>query len=212
MTAVDRTIQNLTKAKAALRAYAERISVDPTTNSVFDFAQELFRDLEAETISLDQIEQIVQELYLELLLARGDRFREQHQIEDCVSERLEALAREGWDAFQTTLETPTGGVVFTAHPTFALSSSTRAAFAEHISKPDRRRRKAIEDALNEDGRVWSQSISLRGEHDEAQATIVHAQAALNYYAQTVFETARKAFPDQWRSLNPALPTLASWVG
>lgn len=212
MTALDTTAPNLADAKTALRNHAARISIDPRTNSVFAYAQDLFRALEQGEISLDDLGTTAQSVFGDLILSRAERFGRQHQGGPDLAKRLDAIAAQGWDAFQKAMETATGGVVFTAHPTFALSRDTRAAFASHVTKMTEASATALKTAIQEDGRAWSQSISLLGEHDEAQETISHAQTALANYAGLVLAAARRAFPDKWRSLSPSVPTLASWVG
>jgi len=53
---------------------------------------------------------------------------------------------------------------------------------------------------------------LNNEHAEAQTAITNAQLALRDYAQLVIEIAETAFPEQWKTLRPELPTIASWLG
>ena len=212
MTALDTNAPTLEHAKAALREHAKRISVDPRTNSVFAYAQDLFRALEADELSLADLNETTRAVYGELILARAERFRKQHVISADLSQVLQDLTQKGWEAFKTVVETPHGGIVFTAHPTFALSPQIRSAFAKHVSDNTDTSAAALKAAVNEDGRAWSKSISLIGEHEEAQATITHAQNALSAYASLVLDVARSAFPDQWRQLRLSVPTLASWVG
>ncbi len=212
MTALDTKAPSLADAKAALRDHSKRIAHDPRTNSVFAYAQDLFRALEQGDISLDDLGTTTQSVFGDLILARADRFRRQHEDSSDLAKRLDALAAQGWDVFRQATETPTGGIVFTAHPTFALSRDARAAFASQVSDASEASANALKTAIKQDGRAWSQSISLLGEHDEAQDTIAHAQTALSAYASLVLDVARRAFPDKWRSLMPRVPTLASWVG
>ncbi len=212
MTALDTTAPTLTEAKDSLRRHAERIAVDPRTNSVFAYAQDLFRALEAEQITLSDLDATAQSVFADLTLARAERFRRQHDETTDLASRLDTLAAQGWETFRSTMETATGGIVFTAHPTFALSRDVRATFAAHVTEMSDSSASQLRTAVSKDSRAWSQSISLLGEHDEAQDTITHAQTALSKYAALVLDTARRAFPDQWRSLKPSVPTLASWVG
>ncbi|MEO1322406.1 MAG: phosphoenolpyruvate carboxylase [Pseudomonadota bacterium] len=212
MTALDTSAPSLTDARAALRHHAERIATDPRTNSVFAYAQDLFRGLEAGELSLADLKGMAQSVYADLIMARADRFRRQHEDGPDVTARLSALTSDGWESFRAAMETPAGGIVFTAHPTFALSRDVRAAFAAHASTMTATSANALQAAIQEDGRAWSQSISLLGEHEEAQDTITHAQTAMENYTRRVFDAAERAFPDQWRTLQPSVPTLASWVG
>ena len=212
MTALDKTAPTIEDAKAALRKHAERITVDPKTNSVFAYAQDVFRSLENKDLEISDLDDTIQAVFADLILARANRFRQQHENAPDISMRLSELADLGWEAFKASMETPAGGIVFTGHPTFALSQTQRAAFAAHASSHSDASAAALTKAICQDGRAWSDSISLPGEHTEVQNTITHAQAALSTYAKTVFATAHAAFPDRWRRLPHALPTLASWVG
>ena len=212
MTALDTHAPTVEKAKAALRTHAERIAADPRTNSVFAYAQDLFRALETDQLTLADLRHTSQSVYGDLILARAERFRKQHEASSALEDRFKALADRGWDHFKAILETPLGGIVFTAHPTFALSPAVRSSFAAHVSANTANSAQALRDAVQEDGRAWSKSISLLGEHEEAQDTITNAQNALTAYAKRVLDFARQAFPDQWRTLKLSVPTLASWVG
>lgn len=212
MTALDTNAPTVDQAKTALRDHADRISVDPRTNSVFAYAQDLFRALEAGELTLEDLSSTSQAVYGDLILERANRFRDQHEQGFDLASRLQALAEQGWDTFKAAIETPLGGIVFTAHPTFALSPKIRSAFAAHVSTNSATSASALRESVREDGRTWSKTISLLGEHEEAQATIANAQNALTAYASNVLDVARRAFPEQWRTLRPSVPTLASWVG
>ncbi|GAB5459766.1 MAG: hypothetical protein Hens3KO_27960 [Henriciella sp.] len=218
MTAIDKLSPiSVTSSKKALRAYATRIDYNPQTNSVFAYANELFQRLETGETDLSQLEELVADVYSVLTDERAIQFRDQHQLENgetwiALEKRLGEIAGLGWPAFRKALETPKGGVVFTAHPTFAMSKSARAKFADVITAPTKANKSSLKKSLQEDGRDWSQSISLQGEHEEAQAAIAHAQHALNLYAKLVYKTARAAFPDKWQTLKAQMPTIASWIG
>jgi phosphoenolpyruvate carboxylase len=212
MTALDKSASTIPAAKDRLRDHAKRIETDPRTNSVFAYAQELFQELESGSITLSDLRETALDVYGGRVLARAERFRRQHADVPEVRNRITALADAGWDSFKTMVETPLGGVVFTAHPTFAMSRTTRAAFAAHVSQDSGTSARALTESIQEDGRAWSASISLLGEHDEVQDTIAHAQTALSLYADQVLSVAQKSFPDTWRTLKISVPTLASWVG
>ncbi|MEZ5945891.1 MAG: phosphoenolpyruvate carboxylase [Hyphomonas sp.] len=209
---------SLETAQEFLREQAQRIQIDPMTNSVFALSQTLFRSLEAGETSLADLSKFAGEVHLDLIEQRADRFRAQHcggndtAAWKLLEGRLEELAGEGFDAFKAAVEQPRGGIVFTGHPTFALSSELRTAFAAHVGHPTKSSRATLAKLVRQDSRVWNQQISLHGEHEEAQAAIVHAAGAQRKVSAVILKVARRAFPDQWRSLRPALPTLASWVG
>jgi len=208
----------LSEMREKLRTSAARIVEDPQTNSVFSLAQSVFSALDAGQTGLSEIEGLVDEIHLRLADARASFLREQHfgcQPETAwtrVRARLEALAQHGWEDFRQAVESPNGGIVFTAHPTFALSPRVRAALAARAETGSPESLEHLADVVAEDSRDWSGSITLNGEHEEVQAAIANAQGAMSAYARLVLGLAREAFPKQWRSLRPALPTLASWVG
>ncbi len=218
MTAHKTAPLSLDWAQDFLRREAARIDADPLTNSVFSLAQTLFRKLEAGETRLEDLSALAGEVHLILLEERAGHFREQHAGAEPkagwapVRARLKALAGEGFDAFRAAVETPAGGIVFTAHPTFALSQALRLALAAYVTKPGAGQRAALKKLIREDGRIWNQSITLDGEHREAQAALAHAAEAQAVYAGHVVEIAREAFPGAWKALRPALPTIASWVG
>jgi phosphoenolpyruvate carboxylase len=204
-------------AKSALSGYAKQIETNPQANSVFAYANELFQNLERGTLSIDALDATVQEVFMTLVDERAERFRDQHGIGSddawgAPRASLEALAQSGWAQYRQTVETAKGGIVFTGHPTFALSQTARAAFAEHVLMPTKDTHGALNAALAEDNQIWANSITLSHEHSEAQAAIGNAQSALRAYAELVVDVARAAFADQWRALKPELPTIASWIG
>lgn len=205
-------------AKTFLRNAATRIDADPMTNSVADMAHRLFRDLESDKTQVADLAQLTNKVTLELIEARAERFRDQHFGADPetawreVRTQLQILARGGFEAFKREIESAHGGVVFTAHPTFGLSRPMRDAYAKFIVSPGKTTRAAIAKELKVDSRPANAAISLLGEHDEVQDALLNAGTAQQAYGRIVLEEARKAFPDQWATLRPCLPTLASWVG
>lgn len=209
---------HLEPAKAFLLSEAERIETDPLTNSVFALAQTLFRAVETGSAQVKDLAALAGEVHLDMLQMRAGRFRDQHFGADTtaawapVRTRLEDLAGQGWETFRREVEQPTGGIVFTAHPTFALSRALREAFARHVCRPTKKSEAALKDSIDRDGRAWNRSISLPGEHEEVQHVLANAAGALKAYADLVIDVARLAFPDHWRTLRPYMPTLASWVG
>ncbi|MEM9842716.1 MAG: hypothetical protein AAF767_08700, partial [Pseudomonadota bacterium] len=101
MTALDTNAPTIDDAKAALREHAARINLDPRTNSVFAYAQDLFRSLESGALSLADLSATSQSVYGALIVGRADRFRRQHQTETDLKARLQAIAADGWDAFKS---------------------------------------------------------------------------------------------------------------
>lgn len=207
------------RIRKSLKHYADSIETDPLTNSVFCFALQLFQDLEAGRADLGSVGETVDALHFDLLQERADQFRAQHaaigkpkdEFAD-VSAQLTKLAKKDPQRFRDAVTRPAGGIVFTAHPTFALSQRLREAFAAYASNPDKTTLGSLESAARDPQPDWPDQITLNHEHEEAQDAIANAQDAAGHYASLVVETARKSLGDDWRTLRPVLPTLASWVG
>ena len=202
----------------ALRSEAMRIEADPQTNSVFSLAQTLFMDLADGFRELDGFREAIGSIHAGLAEQRAEKFRAQHYPDtggdrwDNVRAWLDAAAAKGFDAYKTAIETTRGGIVFTAHPTFSLSQATRKAFAVRVADPTAANIKGLTAAIHREDPKWPDQISLTGEHGEVQDVIAHAQDALTTYVDLIAEHARTNFPDTWRTLAPAPPTIATWVG
>lgn len=201
-----------------LRADAARIETDPLTNSVFSLALNLFQDLDSGRHTLKDLTGLIDTIHFDLLCERAGRFRAQHEAVGAgdpwsqVRARLEAAAGEGRDAFIKAAGTAHGGIVFTAHPTFALSRTLREAFAAHVTHNDETTLTRLKDEASASNEDWPDQITLASEHAEAQQAIANARDAARHYAGLVVEIAKARFPDSWRSFKPVLPTIASWVG
>jgi phosphoenolpyruvate carboxylase len=195
-----------------LKFYARDIERDPQTNSVFRLAQDYFFALSKGDLSANALSAPVQDITDELFSERAAFIAMQHELHlpespwEMISEKLSQKAAEGLDAFKNCVETPVGGIVFTAHPTFANPLSERQRLAE-LAVSDAAESTAVSAPTD-----YTQGITLQQEHEEAQNAIANAQASVSSYLKAVLETAHKAYPNEWRSLRPVAPTLASWVG
>lgn len=216
---VSQTTQSLVQsARDFLKTAAQAVDTNPQTNSVFAFASAQFEHLETGRRSIIELEAVVDHIHGELSDKRATLFRKQHSAVapnnswEHFEEQLELLAKQGWGSFKAELEMGRGGIVFTAHPTFARSVDVRRAFVERVEKPDLQSAESLLSAVSGDGREWSQSISLAGEHAEIQHAVKNLHVAMEQMAGRVLDQAKSAFPDDWRNIRPVLPTVASWVG
>ncbi|MEC9251305.1 MAG: phosphoenolpyruvate carboxylase [Pseudomonadota bacterium] len=195
---------------AALRNYADQISADPKTNSVFRLAQDLFTQLSSGETAPQALVAQAQAIGEDLAGARAHRLLQQHGLDAAnpwqdLAERIEADAGKGLEHFRETYERPIGGLVFTAHPTFAYEPATYDQLAAH----------AVSNAGAGDGpgpTAARKSVTLDDEHAATQSAIIHAQAAARRYLSTLLHAARHAFPKDWHLLEPVAPSVASWVG
>ncbi|MGB3627771.1 MAG: phosphoenolpyruvate carboxylase [Henriciella sp.] len=212
------TTIKLDAVRDRLRDYAAHIGTDPLTNSVFSFARSLFQDLDCGKRQLDDVAPLIDQIHFELLVDRADTFRDQHEgvggksTWDTVSNRLDQAAGQGAEAFRQAACRGHGGIVFTAHPTFALSRSLRENFAKFVTADSKETREALRSAAYAPQADWPDQITLISEHEETQAAIANARDAARSYARLIVATARKHFPEQWKQFDPVLPTIASWVG
>ena len=186
---------------------------DPLANPVRRFASEVFQLLEHGEAEFSAIEGAVSSLELESFEARAKNFHTRLDPErggfcDC----LKNLRDLEFEEFRRRVEKTPVGVVFTAHPTFALGEEQRALIAtypgeENKSELERWRRDAAAAMI-----AKPVNITLGYEHDQARKAIKNAQDAVRALNAEIFDYARRRYPENWSSLSPNPISLASWVG
>lgn len=183
----------------------------PLKNPVSELATELFAGLHRGAVSVEGLGALVRELADGALERRAEALRSLHA--DALSGRalagirsaLEALAEKGFDAYAAAVSRRRAGIVFTAHPTFALSKTLRAALADAAVKGGSANPANLPHGPDAD-------ISLKSEHDEVNDVLARARNALARLDALILETAQHHFPGQWHTLRPDFISLASWVG
>lgn len=205
-------------ARKTLSKYSADVAQDPQTNSVRRFAIDLFRDLESEKLKVSDIHQVINTLGGKVLEDRCNTFRSRHRLlsaDDPEAELralLENIAQKGEKAYRAAMERVASGVVFTAHPTFALNRNLRRAFVDSaISKDGSECRDELK-KVAADGLYQDDQISLMMEHEDVQAALFNGQTALSQIWSLILDVAKENFKDSWKSIHPSLITLASWVG
>ncbi len=208
-----------------LEAHIGQPAHDPQSNAVKLLAYDMSRELEAGTISMDDLTALANNLSDEALAARARR------LSDYVSEpsgeaavqafaemvRRGATGKDGkpisFDAFCARWQRPAYGFVLTAHPTFSLSDALREVLAEiATAKPGT---KAHDKALATLTRLRHQpepELTLAKEHNAAQATLQRMSGAVDQLHRCLVDIARELYPLQWAAFRPAIATLATWVG
>ncbi len=195
-----------------LRTYAARISEDPQTNSVHALALHYFRELTDGGLSLGDLGALVAEIGASLQDQRAANVRAQHFPESGADQwkrlrrELEQAAKGGLTAFEESFDQLPGGVIFTAHPTFAHTLRTRQEIARAATPGAGKRKRKAERVESNKG------ITLEEEHREAHEAIARMRKSIARYLSLVVDVAAKSFPDDWRKLRPRLPTVATWVG
>jgi phosphoenolpyruvate carboxylase len=183
-----------------------RTAETPLFNPVFQLALDLSRELEAGTMDLASVDQLVSALECEGLKARAQHLRRLVGPMDGETHALTAGETSNFEEFRARWERPQIHAVFTAHPTFLLTSAQAAAVAQAASAsgPIDEAACAVPGART--------AVSLEEEHRAAMAAIARAGAARDVIVARLFDEARRCWPGQWRTLRPLPFRFASWVG
>jgi phosphoenolpyruvate carboxylase len=168
----------------------------PLFNPVFQLSLEISRAIEADALTLEDIEAMVRSLEADGLRARADRLV---KLVGPVDGR--PSVPPDLDDF-TRWSTPIAHVVFTAHPTFMLSAHQATVVA------------SLARGTAVDPPVDSASVapSLDFEHDAAMAAATHGQDARTRIAKTLLQSARQRWPVEWRHCRPQPFRFGTWVG
>lgn len=190
----------------------DRVRNEPKYNPVSQLAFELSRKLEAGQISRGDLYALADDLCRASLQARAERLAAHvgPLDRDENRRRLKAailrLVGDGpvTPATLTTLARRTLGIVFTAHPTFLLSTPLRKTLAATASGspvaswpapfgPDKR-------------------IALVDEHEAAMASLDSAKAALTEFSIAAIEILKERGHADWRHARIGYVGLGTWVG
>jgi len=204
MTLPLSSIEHLSQRLQELHA---RTRETPLFNPVFQLGLDLSRGLEGDTLDLDALETLVEELECASLNARSTRMRAL-VIPSGSDSAVTASHRadEDFEAFQKHWETPHLHAVFTAHPTFLMTPAQTRAVADAATDGS-----DIACARKLDG-ANRPKVSLDYEHAEAMAAIAHAQTARSSIVREAFEHAYHCWPNQWKAMRPLPFRFATWVG
>lgn len=183
----------------------------PLFNPVGQLGFELSRAIESGTLSKDARSTLVQEFETWALEDRAVRTRKllapvvSADNVDVLRSVVSSLAASlDFNAFSKTFAEPLVSCVFTAHPTFMLSTSGYAALAQRIE--------GGEAATASSASAVHTAPTLDEEHIAALNAIDCATAAQKTISATIIDAARERFPDTWRKIRPAAFRFATWVG
>ncbi|MEO1252612.1 MAG: phosphoenolpyruvate carboxylase [Pseudomonadota bacterium] len=195
--------------RAAFAKIVEGAAADPLINPVRTLASRLFLGAEAGALTGDDLRRAISEFERDGFEARAAAFNARRkESAGGADAALDALARGGFERFKRVVGASPAGVVFTAHPTFALTKERRALIADF---PDAAR-KTWRQRVTASRPGAPSAITLEDEHEDVLAAIARAQDAAGGLNARIIETARERFPDAWRKLRPAPVSIASWVG
>ncbi len=199
-----------------LETYENTIVTDPLTNSVRRLAYEVLQGLEQGTIDHDVLNRTAKSLCDDILIERAHEFTAHHNApkldKALFADLLGSLQTKPFDVVKNELERTRSGIVFTAHPTFAMSGQLRAAFAELSSATNSQQHKVAVQKIAQLPHAPDDQISLADEHAATMIAIRRAKKALRVSLQLILNWAQQYFPDQWTQLVPVPTTISSWVG
>lgn len=209
----------------ALAAHRRAAEADPLANPVLAFARTTATAMAAGDLTTKAVADVVRDLTARAFLARADRFgaylgeADPRANRAALDQLFETLAVQGFEAFDAALRRPAFGVVFTAHPTFALGHALSLALVELATgrtrddRPlDDAGRAAREQLARTTPHGPPEGLSLDLEHAWSVEALENAWDALETARASALGVARRHWPDRWRTLSPQLSTLATWVG
>ncbi|ODA66561.1 Phosphoenolpyruvate carboxylase [Methyloligella halotolerans] len=205
-----------------MREYRDRVPFEPQSNPVRQLALDLSRALEAGEISREDLEAIAKALSDQALVRRaknsvrylGDR--DADQLAEIVREQVRDSAfkkgeRISFAKFRARWEKPREGIVFTAHPTFAIPYGLREILVQMIDTETYDDPSLLEE-MKKYHHTPEDDISLGMEHEQAQKVIENAQEANGRIVDIVLSVARELYPEEWHKMKPRPIQLSSWVG
>ncbi|AIT80825.1 phosphoenolpyruvate carboxylase [Novosphingobium pentaromativorans] len=200
------TVEDL---NARLRELHPLTAQTPLYNPVFQLGLELSRKLENGEMSLDDIERLVAEMECEGLRARAARLDRLLKPVPVTQNdvRIDSIANEeDFSEFAARWQRPAAHVVFTAHPTFLLTSAQTESVAQSASNGD------FSEAAVCSASPQRDTITLDYEHDRAMAALARGQKARDRISARLFDIAATRWPKRWKSLQPMPVRFATWVG
>ncbi|MCG8443776.1 MAG: hypothetical protein MI723_18395, partial [Caulobacterales bacterium] len=199
---IDRCREVLAEGRA-------RLAKEPDANPVRDLAYDVSRRLESGAISGDEVAGAAKIVCDAAFRRRADRLARYAPPVDLGAALSAAADEAAGDGFAALLSRPAAGIVFTAHPTFALSREMRAILAALADDPDDADAGA---RLSATGHGPDPDITIEAEHAETQAAIARAQGALRAANRAALGVLKARDPQGWTSVTPRLASVASWVG
>jgi phosphoenolpyruvate carboxylase len=201
-----------------LSAFRQRLRDEPSVNPVAQLAFQLSRQLEVGEIGVAQLTELVEAIGRDALQDRARAILAKVGEIDPEANRaalrkaLETLAAVNGDSGRRVAR-KTLALVFTAHPTFALSRTLRHQLAEAVG-----RAAAGEDTADKAPPAWTgpvgpdAPITLSYEHEDALRAIDAAKDALFEAARIAAGLRRDSGDADWHSAAFGTVGLGTWIG
>ena len=197
VAAAPALVEHIAQGITALRDQAQDI---PVINPPLVVAERLSRDFDRSHISLDHLQQALDYYSQQTIITRaqeGRAYIATHQQHDLAAQQ-KRLCQHYLQHQQATLEY---GLVFTAHPIFALSAEDSQALAQLMIDP----KAPVPQVVPLGG------ISLQEEHARAISALDHARKALLALNRTLYDVALEANMSL-AHIRPFAFQLSTWVG
>ncbi len=202
------TTKLVNECRALLSNHADGATGIADANPVRALAFELSRRLERDDISVDQLAEAAQQLCDAAMVERAQRLGG-YSSECDVPAVLMKQAGGDPVRLKAIVSRAKAGIVFTAHPTFALSRELRAKLSGFADNPPAGAGKSVKIG----GRhAPDDELTVLSEHEDILNAVEQAKNALNEAHAMVCDTLRGADPAGWKSVTPRLASIASWVG
>ncbi len=219
----------LARVKRRLAELRAERHADPVSNPVERLGFEISREIDEGKLSLEELGNLAHALVMHGYEERIARLRA--YIEPFAKggeERIRAtvrslMKRDGelipFTDFQERVSEQPYGIVFTAHPTFAVPDKLMegiaqlATMTDHVGRPlsEATRAELIAQAITSD-HTHAKRPTLAYELHEASKVIARCRAAIDQAHRIFLEEAHANYPGEWQSLLPCLVTIASWTG
>ncbi|MEO1043280.1 MAG: phosphoenolpyruvate carboxylase [Pseudomonadota bacterium] len=196
----DSTTYDRVALETRLLALRGELETDPLANPVRRLGYELSKAIEAGVLSLDDTEDLIAELSCQAVSQRRAEAKSYLGTDLSLMQAMNRLTEhcDTEDAYKAFVERPAETVVFTGHPTFAM---TKDGVASILSDGDAAPATHIRP-----------SITLTDEHEEACRALGFAGDAITSASRAALEHAQARFGEGFRSMLPIPVTVATWVG
>ena len=212
-SAPDQTDMSLEhRCRERLAAFRARLTDEPRYNPVAQLSFELSRDLEAGTVSRQDLTCLIHSLGKASFKARAraladyvgplDMDENRKRLKSAIKSLLGDAGTFEEDL--AVLRRCQLGLVFTAHPTFLLSRCQRNMLARLAND------EIIED--DETGFGPDRPITLNDEHEAVLLALDRASDAIAEFSKTSIEILRKRHGGRWREAQIGFVSVGTWVG
>ena len=214
----------LRTAHDQLVAHREQMDADPFASPIQLTALDLKHAIETGRIDLAATEAMIARLSTDAFKERADRLAaylgevdvaaNEARIEELL--RGQALDEAGQPVTVETFARRVGrvfyGFVFTAHPTFSLSSALQRRLTELALAKDEATRRDLLAEIERLPHRPEAKLDLNAEFEQSVIAIGHVRGALLRAYRIVLKIAQELYPEQWQQVTPRLCSVASWVG